>query len=303
MRTRILLLLTFLCFLSAGLFFSSKIYKGYQAKKILEKRKKTWLVLEKKIKNKALRFPGRVSIVIKDLDTGWDITYNEENILPSASLVKIPIMLSFFYAAREGRVNLKDRIILKGRDRVPGSKVLGDKPNGSRFTVEELLEPMITQSDNTATNLLIDYLGFDNLNAYFKKMGLKNTNLARKMMDFKERRRGEENYTTAQDMAFLLEKLYHKDFLSQEISERCLVLLGEQKINDRIPKKLPREGAFIAHKTGLERRICHDVGIVYTRKGDFLICILVKHRDKSAASAKKFIADIALLTYNHYQYR
>jgi len=301
MRTKIILWLVLASFFGAALFFSPKIYKGYQAKKILERRRKTWLVLEEKLKAKALRFPGTVSLVVKDLDTGWYITRNEESAIPAASLVKIPIMLAYFYADQEGKVSFKDILILKGSDKVAGSKVLGNFSSGSRFTAGELLDPMITQSDNTATNLLIRYLGFDALNAYFKKMGLKNTNLARKMLDFKERRKGEENYTTAQDMAFLLEKLYHKDFLNREVSEQCLMLLGEQKINDRIPRKLPRDGAFIAHKTGLERHICHDVGIVYTRRGDFLICVLVKHNDKTAQRAKMLISDIALLTYNYSQ--
>ena len=301
MKRKIILLTIAFSFLSVGLFFSYKAYKNYQALKILERRREAWLDLEKKLRAKTLRFPGTASIVIKDLDTGWEITQNDEIAVPSASLVKIPIMFSYFYANQEGRISFKDTLILKGSAKVAGSKVLGDFPAGSRFTVGELLVPMITQSDNSATNLLIGFLGFDNLNAYFKKMGLKNTNLARKMLDFKERRRGRENYTTAQDMAFLLEKLYHKEFLNKEISEQCLMLLGEQKINDRIPKKLPKDGTFICHKTGLERHICHDVGIVYTRKGNFLICVLVKHKDNTAGRAKKLISDIALFTYNYYQ--
>ena len=301
MRRKVILLIIAFCFFSAGIFFSYEAYKSYQAGKILAKRKAAWLALEKKLKTKALHFPGTVSIVVKDLDTGWEITRNEEVALPAASLVKIPIMLSYFYAAQEGRISLKDVLVLKGSDKVAGSKVLGNFPAGSRFQVADLLDPMITQSDNSATNLLISYLGFDTLNAYFKKLGLKDTNLVRKMMDFSKRRRGQENYTTARDMAFLLEKLYHKDFLNKEVSEQCLILLGEQKINDRIPKKLPKDGAFIAHKTGLERRICHDVGIVYTRKGDFLICVLVRHKSKTAGSAKKLISDIALSAYNYYQ--
>jgi beta-lactamase class A len=301
MQRKIILLIIAFSFFGSGLFFSYKAYKNYQALKILEKRKEAWLALEKKLQAKTLRFPGTVSVVIKDLDTGWEITQNDEIAIPSASLVKIPIMFSYFYANQEGRASFKDTLILKGSDKVAGSKVLGDFPAGSRFTVGELLVPMITQSDNSATNLLIGFLGLDSLNAYFKKLGLKNTNLARKMLDFKERRKGRENYTTAQDMAFLLEKLYHKEFLNKEVSEQCLMLLGEQKINDRIPKKLPKDGTFICHKTGLERHICHDVGIVYTRKGNFLICVLVHHKDKTAVRAKKLISDIALFTYNYYQ--
>jgi beta-lactamase class A len=120
------------------------------------------------------------------------------------------------------------------------------------------------------------------------------------MMDFKERREGEENYTTAGDMAYLLEELYYRKFLNKEVSEKCLKLLGEQKINDRIPRKLPR-GTYVVHKTGLEKHVCHDVGIVFTNKGNFLICVLAKHEDRFARHTKKFISDVTLLTYNYYK--
>jgi len=265
-----------------------------------EKRKSAWGNLNVAVDNKIKNFKGSVSIAIRDLDTGWEIDFNKDALLPSASLVKIPIMLSCFYAAQEGRISLEDTVSLKRSEKVSGSKVLGSAPSGSLFTVRELFDPMITQSDNAAANALIDFMGFEALNSYFKKMGLKNTNLARKMMDFQERKEGLENYTTAGDMAYLLEELYRKAFLNKDVSEQCLALLEQQKINDRIPRKLPKDGIFIAHKTGLERYICHDVGIVFTRKGDFLICVLVKHEDKFARHAKKLISDIALLTYNYY---
>jgi len=290
-----------LIFLGAALFITYRNYTGSPEFKRIKAREKAWLGLKKDLQDKVAHFEGTVGLVIKDLDTGREIDFNKDTLIPSASLVKIPIMLSCFYAARDGKIHLNDPVRLKRADRVSGSKILENKPVGSVFTVEELFHPMITQSDNTAANLLIGFMGFDTLNAYFRKMGLRDTNLARKMMDFKERRNGEENYTTAQDMADLLEELYRKKFLSDEISGKCLDLLGQQKVNDRIPKKLPNDGMFIAHKTGLERHICHDVGIVFTDNGDFLICVLVKHGNRSAAPAKKLISDIALLTYNYYR--
>lgn len=302
MKAKILFSAVLLLFLGAGLFVLVKTYTAHLGRQVsLEKREIAWLNLKRDLEGKVARFRGTVGLVIKDLNTGREITFNEGRSIPSASLVKIPIMLSCFYAAQDGKIRLSDEVKLKYSQRVGGSKVLGNKPIGSVFTVEELLHPMITQSDNAAANVLIDLLGFDTLNAYFKKMGLKDTNLARRMMDFKERREGEENYTTAEDMAYLLEVLYNKKFINSEISGKCLELLGQQKINDRIPKKLPREGAFIAHKTGLERHICHDVGIVFTDKGDFLICVLVEHKNRFAWPAKKLISDIALLTYNYYR--
>ena len=268
---------------------------------LLEKRKQAWRELDKAVNDKARHFNGILGVVIRDLDTNWEISLNKDMLLPSASLVKIPVMLSCFYAEADGKISIKDGLAIKGSQRVAGSKVLGNFPAGSKFTVEELFAPMITQSDNTAANALIDLLGFDSLNAYFKKMGLKNTNIARNMMDFEERKEGQENYTTAYDMAYLLDGLYNRQFLSKEVSEKCLVLLGEQKINDRIPRMLPQCEVFVAHKTGLERQVCHDVGIVYTKKGNFLICVLVKHTSRFAKPAKIVISDIALLTYNYYQ--
>lgn len=267
---------------------------------LLKRKKAGWLSLNDDLKNKVSRFKGKVGLVVEDLDTGWTISFNEDTLMPSASLVKIPIMLSCFYAQQEGRLNLKDSVKLKSFQRVSGSKALGNSPIGSRFVIEELFDPMITLSDNSAANALIGLMGFTDWNIYFKKMGLKNTNIVRNMMDFKSRRRGQENYTTAADMAYILEKLYRRQFLNREISEKCLLLLSQQKINDRIPRKLPQDEILAVHKTGLERHICHDAGIVYTRKGNFLICVLVKHENKFAQPAKKLISEIALSTYNYY---
>lgn len=278
MKTKIIFLIISFVFLGAALFF---LYKTH--------RKQGWNYLESNLEDKISEFNGSVGIEIKDLDTGREIAFNKESLIPSASLVKIPIMLSCFYAAQDGKISLKDSTNFKSPQKV-----------GAVFTVEDLFEPMITQSDNAATNALIDLLGFDTLNAYFKKMGLKNTNISRKMMDFEEKKEGLENYTTAQDMAYLLEGLYHKKFLNKGVSEKCLELLGQQKINDRIPRKLPN-GTLIAHKTGLEKHICHDVGIVFTDKGDFLICVLAEHKNRLAKPAKKFISEIALLTYDYYR--
>ena len=304
MKTKIIISLIILILLSALLFFAFRVFsQGRSLTKqysLPDKKEEGWRRLKAALKNKVSRFKGTVGLVIEDLDTGREIAFNEDSLIPSASLVKVPIMLSCFYAAKDGKITLKDSVRLKHFERVAGSKVLGNEPVGSVFTVEELFSPMITQSDNAAANVLIDYLGFDTLNAYFKKMGLKNTNLARRMMDFRERREGEENYTTAQDMAYLLEQLYNNKFLDKGVSGKCLELLGEQKINDRIPRKLPK-GTFVVHKTGLERHICHDAGIVFTDRGNFLICVLARHQDRYAQNTKKFISDITLMVYNYYQ--
>ena len=159
---------------------------------------------------------------------------------------------------------------------------------------------MIAKSDNTATNMLIDILGFDYLNKCFKDFGLEHTNINRKMMDMKSRSRGIENYTTASDMALIINKIYDGVLINREISKKCLDLLKMQSVKDRIPKLLPKD-LNVAHKTGLERRVCHDAGIVFTKKGDFLICALIKHNYKSSRRAKRLISKLALLVYNYFE--
>lgn len=304
MRKKKIFILSGIIFLGLGILLGHKLFQVTQEARnrqvLLEKRKVAWDNLKKELEGRIADFRGDIGIVIKDLNKGWEINFNKETSFPSASLVKVPILLSYFYAQQEGRVRMNDLVSLKPYERVSGSKVLGDLASGSVFSVEELFEPMIARSDNTAANILIDLLGFEALNGYFNRIGLRNTNVMRRMMDFEERKEGVENYTTAGDMAYLLEILYRRSFLDSDISEKCLGFLRQQKINDRIPRKLP-EGIAVAHKTGLENHICHDAGIVFTQKGDFLICVLTRHRDRFAASAKRFISDIALLTYDYYQ--
>ncbi len=170
----------------------------------------------------------------------------------------------------------------------------------TKLSIERLIGLMIYESDNTATNILTNLLGIEYLNNAFKAFGLKNTDLSRKIADYHLREKGIENYTTAEDMALILEKIYRRILVNKDISEKCIGILKLQRINDRIPKYLPVD-IVIAHKTGLEAGICHDVGIVFTRRGDFLISVLTKHKDSNSNPAKEFIAKVALYTYNYFE--
>lgn len=296
------LLVVFL--LGATAYFSFKAWEEYtevkRKQRGLERQRIIWKALEEDIKKQLSNFSGTAGIVIKDLGTGRQILINTDEPFASASLVKIPIMLACFYAANEGKISLDEKLTLKATDRVPGLGTLKYAPAGAKFTVEKLIELMIVESDNTAANVLIDRLGFAYLNNCFKKLGLKNTNISRKIMDFKERKEGRENFTTSSDTAFLLEGVYNHRLINETYSRMGLELLKNQKIRDRIPAKLP-VSIVVAHKTGLENGVCHDAGIVFTSRGDLLICILTKHKNKTARPAKEFIAQIALLAHNYYQ--
>ena len=284
----------------AGVFSSNACRNGVSAyRQTLEARKASWARLQEYVRKAVKACRGETAFVIKDLNTGWQIDSHKDAAIPSASLVKIPIMLSYFCAANEGKIKLDGTITLKQSDKTEGSGTVKNALSGTNYKIADLIYFMITESDNTAANMLIENMGLDELNRYFSKFGLKNTNISRKMMDFKLRKDGVENYTTAGDMAYILERLYRGRFVNKDISKKCLSLLAEQKINDRIPKKLPSD-IIVAHKTGLENGVCHDVGIVYTVKGDFLICVLTKHEYVSARPTKRLISRLSLLTYNYY---
>ena len=142
-------------------------------------------------------------------------------------------------------------------------------------------------------------MGINYLNEAFKAIGLKDTNLSRKIADYNSRDKGMENFTTARDIAYILESIYRKTLIDESVSNKCLSLLKLCRVNDRIPRYLPAE-LTIAHKTGLERGVCHDAGIVYTPKGNFLICVLTKHVNPDSKLSKEFIAKLAFYTYSYF---
>ncbi|MFH1640819.1 MAG: serine hydrolase [Candidatus Omnitrophota bacterium] len=264
-----------------------------------ENRKYAWIGLTEKLLNEIKQFKGEAGVVIKDLETGWEFSYGQESLFPSASLAKIPVMSACFLAARDGKIRLKRSVTLKSYDKLTGSGMLKDMHAGISFTLEELIGLMIYDSDNTATGMITNIMGIDYLNEAFKTLGLRDTNLSRKIADYHSRNKGIENFTTAKDTAYILENIYRKTLIDKGVSEKCLSLLKLCRTNDRIPRYLPAELA-VAHKTGLERGVCHDAGIVYTPKGDFLICVLTKHANPDSVLAKEFIAKLALYTYTYF---
>ena len=297
-KNRAVIFITAFVFLGLAVYISFNLYPSLIALRQIEKRKAAWVVLDKKVRQEAAAFGQEVGVVIKDLTTGWKISINEVKLFPSASLVKVPIMASYAYASAQKKLDLNRGLILEERYKVLGSGILKEYAPGTEFNIKDLIELMVAESDNTAANMLIEYAGFDSLNGYFKKLGLGDTNLVRKMMDFKSRREGLENFTTAHDQALLLEKIYYNRLVDKDVSQKCLDTLKKQKIRDRIPARLPPD-IIVAHKTGLENGICHDAGIIFTPRGDLLICVLTKHNYKFARPAKKFISQVSLDAYNY----
>ena len=281
-----------------GLYLSFRLFSGLEELKTLNQKKAAWTQLKNKVGQDLGRFNGEAAIVIKDLNFNWGLAYREDKLFPAASLAKIPLMCAVFLASSEGRLKLEQPVILRNRDKLAGSGILKDVRPGTFFTVEKLIGLMIYDSDNTATNILTDLLGLDYSNRAFLALGLKDTRLLRRIADYRLRDRGVENYTSARDIACLLEMIYRRRLINRMISEQCLRILKLQRVNDRIPRDLPAE-VTVAHKTGLERNVCHDAGIIFSPRGNLLVCVLTWHTNPNAAGAKDFIAQVAKDVYDY----
>ena len=276
------------------------VRRTVRARLSIQKRQAAWNELERTLAAEIQRFDGQAGVVVEDLQMGWSLVHQPKRSFPAASIIKVPMMTACYEAAQEGRLDLNSKVVVRPADKVSGSGVLKQIPGRTEVPVSQLVEWMITESDNTATNLLMSRLGMDYFNQHFQQLGLRDTKLSRKMMDFSKRKKGVENFMTAEDMACVLRKLYRSDSIEPSVSRVCMNLLKRQHLHDRIPAKLP-PGTPVAHKTGLERSVCHDAGIVFTRHGDLLICVLTQRKQTKEGSkpAKRFIARLALHAYRY----
>lgn len=222
----------------------------------------------------ALPGSGHVAVVVRR-GGGEPVEIEAGRTFPSASLIKLSILA----AALELEVPPDARLPV--RPAAGGSGVLAHLSDVPDLTVRDLLTLMIVVSDNTATNVLIDHLGMAAVN----RLSPPATTLARRMMDAEARARGEENLTTAADVADVLADLARSPF--------ALAALHAQQFNDRLPRHLP-PGFRLAHKTGELAGISHDAGIVHPPDGDPVVLAVLT---QDVPAPENLIAEIGRLVY------
>lgn len=259
----------------------------------------SWEELTERLQKEAVRHSGRVAIYLKDLKSNRAWTYQADQLFPSASLIKVPIMAAIFAKIQKGELSLPDRLTLRRRHRTGGSGSIKWHRDGSQFTVQHLLGKMIDESDNTAARILIETVGMGYLQQQFPKMGLLYTEIYPEGMSLKSNRVTYENYTTAREMGAMLESIYRGRLVDRDASEWMLDLLKRQKSRARLAKGLP-PGWEIAHKTGLLRGACHDAAIVFSPRGDFILTVLTG-QNRHYGRAKSLITRLGRIAYRHYR--
>lgn len=213
---------------------------------------------------------GKVGFYYKNLVTGEEFAYNENLSLVAASVIKIPVLIDVFYQITNGQLDKNEMFTIQKSDKLPSCGALTYMHDGLQVTLKDLYTLMIILSDNTATNLLIKRLGIEHINQTMHSVGLAVTSLNRLLFDSAEQSKGKENYICAKEVGLLLEKMYHGKLISPPASQEMLRILGNQRLNGKIPFWVPSE-IHVAHKTGEDSGITHDVGIVYAAQ-PFVIC-------------------------------
>ena len=234
--------------------------------------------------------PGHVAMYYQPLDGGCALMLNESMPMLAASVIKIPIMVEAFRQFESGKLSPEESHKLEEAEKMPSCGALNRMHAGLEVTMRDLVELMIILSDNTATNILIDRLGIQHVNETMAGLGLRQTVLRRKLFDREGKAKGLENTVGARDIGILLEKMYRGELVSEAASAQMLEILKSQKLNGKIPFYLHEHGIPIAHKTGEDDGITHDVGIVYTRK-PFVLCMLSNETD--VTTYERLIQNIA----------
>lgn len=240
----------------------------------------------------------KVHLFVKKAKSGSFILKERlDDVFSSASLIKVPILLAVLDYLEKNNRSLDDEIHIASKNKVDFSVV--SEQNLTSCSLYELLVWMIVTSDNSATNVLIDYIGIEELNNYFNQIGLTSTKLQRKMMDFESLNQGFDNETTAQDMAYLFSRIYEQDLLSQQNSMLVIDILCRQRVHEGL-KRYIADNILIAHKTGSLDTVCHDVGIVFHQKNDYIIGIFLTELT-DVEEGQRFIGKISKSVYDYFE--
>ena len=232
--------------------------------------------------------PGEVSLYVKDLVTGESCAWQADLPLVAASVIKIPVLIEAFRQERDGLLSMEEVFTIRPEQKMPSCGALNALHDGLQVTLRDLCVLMIILSDNTATNILIDRLGIGAVNAALQGLGCQKTVLRRRLFDAEASRKGVENSITAGEIGMLLEKMYRGQCVSPQADARMISVLKEQRLNGKMPFFL--SGVPIAHKTGEDDGITHDVGIVYVEH-PMILCFASEHTD--VPSFERFIQDAA----------
>ncbi|MDF0555033.1 serine hydrolase [Kamptonema sp. UHCC 0994] len=229
-----------------------------------------------------------------DLDTGNYLDINGSRIFPAASTIKLPILIAFYQDVDAGKISMNETLVMRPDLVASGSGTMQDEADWTKFSIRETVDKMITISDNTATNMIIDRLGgIAKVNQRFRSWGLNDTVIRNWLGDFQG-----TNTTSSVDMVRLLAMVAQNKLVSDSSREQVLGLLRHTTIKTLLPAGIG-PGAIIADKTGDIGFLVGDAGIIDMPNGKrYLAAIFVK-RPYNDPIVRDFVRQISRVVYNY----
>jgi beta-lactamase class A len=254
-----------------------------------QKQEVLWQKLEDQVHEIDHHLDGVMGVAILDLTSGHTFLLHGDEVFPQASSIKIAVLAELYRQAQSGKLQLTDLYTVNAADLVQDSDIMnGLTPGVTRVTHRDLATMMVAVSDNAATNVLIDHVGMDNVNALLDSLGLHQTRLRRKMMDLKAASEGRENIATPREMMTLLELIYRGKVLNKALADDFFKVLSTHK-DSWIPRYLP-DDLKIANKPGALEGVRNDSGIIFAQNRPFVLCVMTtylrRERDGEDAIAK-----------------
>jgi D-alanyl-D-alanine carboxypeptidase (penicillin-binding protein 5/6) len=253
---------------------------------------------------------GEVGVMVKHLPSGEVFAYREKEEMPTASLIKFPLLMAAYQKIDKEEMALEQPIEVKQEDFAPGSGILTSHFSaGLRLSLRDAMQLMIAYSDNTATNLVIDAVGLESTNKLMEELGCDATRLHAKVfrpntsIAPERSRKFGLGSTSAADMVKLLELVHDKKFVSEERCQQILNHLYDCQEKKTIRRYLPA-GTKVAHKTGAVNATRTDAGLMETPSGTIAYCVLTTaNADKSWGDKNEgelLISEIGGALYRHY---
>ncbi len=253
---------------------------------------------------------GMVGVEVKHLPTGETYQYDADRRMPTASLIKFPILVTAYHEVARDEMEWSRRVTLTDADKVPGSGVLTDNfSDGTMLSLRDAARLMIVFSDNTATNLLIDAVGIRRTTQYMDEIGLPNTRLNSKVYrrDLSISPKSSDEFglgsTTAHEMAVLFDRLWSNTLVSPEACVEMKKDLFACRDRTKIARGLPR-GVRFAHKTGEVSQSRCDAGVIDGPAGPTIVCVLTtKNADQEYDDNNKahlLCGEIGRLVFSHF---
>ena len=232
------------------------------------------------IRQEMSAIPGHLGFYYKNLSTGLEYGIGEEEVYGAASVIKFPLFLHVLTECHRGNLSLDDKIVTLDSDKVPSCGALNMFTGSVETDIRTLCRLMICVSDNTATNRLIRYFGFDAIEQGFAGMGLCKTRIRRKLFDRDASARGVQNSISPKELGLLLEKLYRGEFVSREVSDYAIEVLSEQQIGHKLGGKLGERQLLLEIFSDKFHR-AQDLGMLACALLHSLAQQLAKSADKS----------------------